>query len=343
MRDKLFTLSRSQREDIWRRFKQSDDHRVAERLHAILLLDSGHNTQAVSHILHVHPKTLKRWVKAFASGGEDALISFKYVGGDGWLTDDQQQQFTTWLDAEIRSTTEAITWVEEHFGLAYSDSGMRKLLKRLDYRYKQPSVLPAKADPVVQAAWVDTYTAKREALMRRGKVYFLDAAHMLHAAIPSQVWIKRGTTRQLKTNSGRNRLNILGAYSPDDQDLISLEGRESCDGERVVQLLRKIRAANPGKRLLIVLDNASYNHAGPVIKAAEALRIQLLYLPPYSPNLNLIERFWKFLRRKVARNRFYATFAEFRTAVQNVLNNIAIYRDDLASLLTERFQLFTTQ
>jgi transposase len=218
---------------------------------------------------------------------------------------------------------------------------MRKLLKRLDYRYKQPSVLPAKADPEAQAAWVETYTTKRMALTRRGKVYFLDAAHMLHAAIPSQGWIKRGKTMQLKTNSGRNRLNILGAYSPDDRDLISVEGRESCDAERVAQVLGKIRVANPGKRLLIVLDNAPYNHAAPVTTAAAALRIQLLYLPPYSPNLNLIERFWKFLKRKVARNHFYATFAEFRMAIQNVLNNIAAYRDDLASLMTEQFQLFT--
>ena len=161
MREKLFTLSRTQREDMWRRFKQTDDRRIAERLHAILLLDSGQNAEAVSTILHVHPKTLKRWVKAFASGGEEALTRFNYVGGDSWLTDEQHQQFTTWLDADVRSTAEAITWVEEQFGLSYSDSGMRKLLKRLDYRYKQPAVLPAKAKPDVQAAWVDTYTAKR--------------------------------------------------------------------------------------------------------------------------------------------------------------------------------------
>jgi transposase len=179
-------------------------------------------------------------------------------------------------------------------------------------------------------------------LTRRGKVYFLDAAHLLHAAIPSQGWIKRGHSIQLKTNSGLQRLNILGAYSPDERDLISLEGRESCDAERVVELLRKIRAANPGKRLLVVLDNASYHHAAPVTRAATALRMQLLYLPPYSPNLNLIERFWKFLKRKVARNRYYATFVEFRTAIQNVLNNIAAYGDELTSLMTERFQLFTT-
>ena len=161
MREKLFTLSRTQREDMWRRFKQTDDRRVAERLHAILLLDSGQNAEAVSTILHVHPKTLKRWLKAFASGGEQALTRFNYVGGDGWLTDEQQQQFTTWLDADVRSTAEAITWVEQQFGLSYSDSGMRKLLKRLDYRYKQPAVLPAKAKPDVQAVWVETYTAKR--------------------------------------------------------------------------------------------------------------------------------------------------------------------------------------
>ena len=161
MRETLFTLTRTQREDMWRRFKQTDDRRVAERLHAILLLDSGQNAEAVSHILHVHPKTLKRWVKAFASGGEAGLTSFNCVGGDGWLSDEQQQQFTTWLDTDVRSTAEAIGWIEKQFGRSYSDSGMRKLLKRLDYRYKQPAVLPAKADPELQAAWVDTYTAKR--------------------------------------------------------------------------------------------------------------------------------------------------------------------------------------
>jgi hypothetical protein len=84
-------------------------------------------------------------------------------------------------------------------------------------------------------------------------------------------------------------------------------------------LLQKLRATNPGKRLLVVLDNAPYNHAGPVVEAAKRLRIE----------------------RKVARNRYYTTFAEFRTAVQKILNNVAAYADELGTLLTERFQLFT--
>jgi transposase len=161
MREKQFTLSRSQRESMWRRYKQTDDRQIAERLHAILLLDSGQNAPSVCSILHVHPNTLKRWVKLFVSGGEEALTTLAYVGGGGNLTAAQLTQFTTWLDSEIRSTAEAIAWVEQQFDVTYSESGMAKLLKRLDYRYKQPSLLPAKADPEAQAAWVATYTAKR--------------------------------------------------------------------------------------------------------------------------------------------------------------------------------------
>ena len=161
MREKQFTLSRSQRERMWRRYKQTDDRQIAERLHAILLLDSGQNAPSVCSILHVHPNTLKRWVKLFVTGGEEALTTLAYAGGGGNLSDAQLTQFTTWLDSEIRSTAEARSWVEQQFGGSYSDSGMVKLLKRLDYRYKQPSLLPAKAEPETQAAWVDTYTAKR--------------------------------------------------------------------------------------------------------------------------------------------------------------------------------------
>ena len=146
---------------------------------------------------------------------------------------------------------------------------------------------------------------------------------------------------QLKTNSGRNRLNILGAYSPDERDLISLSGRESCDGERVAQLLHKIRAANPGKRSLIVLDNAPYNHADPVSEAAKRLRIELLYLPTYSPNLNLIERFWKFVKKTCLYSKYYSDHLSFQQAIIECIEQAPHrHKDELASLLTLKFQSF---
>lgn len=161
MREQQFTLSRSQRDAMWKRFKQSDNRRVAERLHAILLLDSGQNAHSVCAILQIHPNTLKRWVNTFVAGGEERLTTLNYAPATGNLTTVQQQQLCTWLDAEVRSTAEAVAWVEAQCGVSYTDSGMVKLLKRLDYRFKQPDVLPAKADPEKQAEWVETYRKKR--------------------------------------------------------------------------------------------------------------------------------------------------------------------------------------
>jgi transposase len=173
-------------------------------------------------------------------------------------------------------------------------------------------------------------------------VYFVDAAHLLHNAVPGHGWIKRGTRVELKTNSGRDRLNVLGAYSPDDRSLVSIEGTQSCDAELVCQLLRKLRAANPDVQLLVVLDNARYQRAKVVQALAADLQIQLLFLPPYSPNLNLIERFWKFLRKQVLHNTYYPTFAAFRAAIQRLLHNLDCYADELRTLMTEHFHLFGT-
>jgi transposase len=161
MREKQFTLSRSQREQMWRRFKQTDERRVAERLHAVLLLDAGQNAASVCTILHIHPNTLKRWVKTFVEGGEEALTTLNYVPAAGNLSAAQLKQLSTWLDAEVGTTVEAVAWVEAQFGVSYTDSGMVKLLKRLDYRFKQPDVVPSKADPDKQTAWVKTYSVKR--------------------------------------------------------------------------------------------------------------------------------------------------------------------------------------
>lgn len=163
MREKLFTLTRSQREELWRRYKQTDDRRVAERLHAILLLDEGRSARDVSAILHLHPKTLKRWIHTFATSGVDALCTFNYVGNTPSLTPAQLQQLTQWLDEGVRSTKQAIAFVHEHFTLEYTESGMLKLLKRLDYRYKKPAQIPSKADGEAQTAWLASYAEKRGA------------------------------------------------------------------------------------------------------------------------------------------------------------------------------------
>ncbi|MEI8164896.1 MAG: winged helix-turn-helix domain-containing protein [Chloroflexales bacterium] len=161
MREKRFTLTRSQRDDLERRDKQTPERRISERIQAILLLDAGHNREQVARILHVNAKTITRWVQIFVRSGMDILCTLQSGGNDSILTPTQQQQLTAWLDSTVRSTKEAIAWVEITFQVSYTESGMRKLLQRMGYRYKQPAPVPAKADPEAQAAWLTSYAEKR--------------------------------------------------------------------------------------------------------------------------------------------------------------------------------------
>ena len=161
MRAPLFKLTHSQRDDLQRRYKQAAERRVSERIHAILLLDSGRNRPEVADILQVHPKTIRRWVRIFVDQGMDALCTLDYKGQDELLSPEQFAQLKVWLDDGLHSCAEICAWVHEQFGYDYSDSGMIKLLKRHDYRYKKPAQVPAKADPVEQAAWVRAYTQKK--------------------------------------------------------------------------------------------------------------------------------------------------------------------------------------
>ena len=161
MREKLFTLTRTQRDAMERRHRQTTDRRVAERIHCILLLERGRNAREVAEILRLSTKTIKRWVKIYAEHGLDELCTLHYEGNDGRLAPEQLERLQAWLDDGIRSTKEAIDWVEREYGVTYGESGMAKLLARLGYSFKKPAVVPAKADSKVQEEWVAHYLEKR--------------------------------------------------------------------------------------------------------------------------------------------------------------------------------------
>jgi transposase len=140
---------------------------------------------------------------------------------------------------------------------------------------------------------------------------------------------------------GRKRLNILGADSPDDHDDVDLRlTRENVTGEQFVKRLEALLAKHPGTgRFTLSLDNARYS-SKPCVKEwlAAHRQFRLVPLPAYSPNLNLIERLWKFLRKK-ASQRWHKTFEEMEGAAAGVLDRLGDYRDELSTLMTERFAI----
>jgi len=171
-------------------------------------------------------------------------------------------------------------------------------------------------------------------------VFFVDAAHVQHQALVGAAWLRRGHTRRLKTNAQRQRLNVLGAYASTDHTAVFVTSIATCDAALVEGLLRCLRHQHGSIPLLVVLDNARYHKTAEVLALATTLNITLFFLPPYSPNLNLIERFWKLLKHQVVRNRYYPTFAAFQAAVLAFLSDLTPYHASLTTLLTETFHLF---
>jgi transposase len=202
-------------------------------------------------------------------------------------------------------------------------------------------MLPAKADPDRQAAYLTQELEPRLAQAQAGQraVFFVDAAHFVLAPFLGFLW---SLTRVfLRAPAGRQRFNVLGALDTITHQLVTVTNDTYITATEVCTLLRHLAALNLGVPLTIVLDNARYQRCAQVIALAASLEIELCFLPPYSPNLNLIERLWKFVKKQCLYSTYYADFTTFKTAITHCLAQThTTHRAALDSLLTLRFQRF---
>ena len=192
-----------------------------------------------------------------------------------------------------------------------------------------------------QREFLDTELKPRldEAVAGRGHVLFVDAAHCVYGTYLCGLWsILRVFVRAA---SGRQRFNVLGAWDAVSRAFVSVTNTTVVTTETMCELLRKIAAVGLVGPVTVVLDNARYQRNKVVQALAAELSITLLYLPSYSPNLNLIERLWRFLKRKAVYGKYHPTFAAFRSAIESTLSQLGTtYAEALASLMTLNFQEF---
>jgi transposase len=167
----------------------------------------------------------------------------------------------------------------------------------------------------------------------------VDAAHFVLAPFLGYLWSL--TRLFVRAPSGRQRFNVLGALNALTHELIMVTNDAYINAESVCELLRKIASLNLKMPVTLVLDNARYQRAKLAQTLAGQLNIELLFLPSYSPNLNLIERLWKFVKKQCLYSKYYSDFSSFKTAIQNCLKNThSSYKEPLYSLLTLQFQTF---
>jgi len=172
---------------------------------------------------------------------------------------------------------------------------------------------------------------------------FGDGMHLVHQNIPQLCWADPKAPPILKTNTGRQRLNILGAYNPDTHRFTHITGEENCDARRVIEYFEMIvRVYSQAPKIILILDNAKYFKAQIVRQWLSVNpRLHVEFLPPYAPNLNLIERFWRFAKEKLVKNTYYKKYKTFRANVFRFLNHIDQYVAELRPLMVEKFQIIS--
>ena len=174
------------------------------------------------------------------------------------------------------------------------------------------------------------------------QVLFFDPTHQVHNTVNGYCWQEKGkdNTKIVFSNSGRKRINIIGAINAVTYQPTTLITEDNCDKEMIKIFLEEIKKDYPkADKIYIFLDNARYSRNYDIYEYAKKLKIELMFLPPYSPNLNLIERLWKFLKKKIRKNKYYDTFEKFKTAVFDFFKNIEQYKTELEKLLVHKFEI----
>ena len=167
----------------------------------------------------------------------------------------------------------------------------------------------------------------------------MDAAHFVLAPFLGFLW--SFTRLFIPAPAGRQRYNVLGAINALTLELVTVTNETYINAASVCELLGKIAALSLGIPITLVLDNAKYQSCAAVMECAESLSIELLFLPPYSPNLNLIERLWKFIKKKCLYSHYYDKFPAFKAAINGCIDKLATeYKNELAGLMTLKFQTF---
>jgi transposase len=240
-----------------------------------------------------------------------------------------------------RTINEAADRIERLTGIRRSPTQVRQFVKGLGMKRLKVGQIPAKADPGQQQIFLNEKLEPRLEEARRGErhVFFVDAAHFVLQPFLGFVWCLARVF--IQAPCGRQRFNVLAALHAISLQVVTVTNDSYINAESVATLLRQLAATFSDLPITLVLDNARYQHCRLIIELAAELGIELLFLPPYSPNLNLIERLWKFVKKECLYSKYYKTFADFKKTITNCLVDTQTkHKPALTSLLTLNFQTF---
>ncbi len=315
--------------------------RVQKKMEALWLKSQEIPHQQISQLAGIAPNTLRSYLRDYQEGGLEKLKEINFYRPQSELEEHRTSLEDYFQKNPPATINEAVTKIEELTGIKRSPTQVRKFLKSMGMRCLKVGALPAKADPEQQDEYKKEKLEPRLEEAKQGKraVFFVDAAHFVMGAFLGLIWCFQRVF--IKSPSGRKRFNVLGALNAITHEVITVTNDSYITGTQVCELLQKIANLKLTIPITLVLDNARYQKCKLVQNLAKDLGIELLYLPPYSPNLNLIERLWKFVKKKCLYAKYYEDFAQFSAAITNCLDLAHLkQKKELDSLLTLKFQTF---
>ena len=306
-------LTDSEREQLKLQHRRERDGRVRDRIKAVLLYDEGWAPKDIARVLLISDEAVRNHIDEYKASKK---LKPESGGSTEKLSADQSQKLEVHLQMHTYLyVKDIVAYVEVTFGVFYTARGMRNWLQRHCFSYKKPAVVPGKANKEQQREWVAKYETLRQALPGDETICFIDGVHPTHNVQPAYGWIKKGVRKEIPANTGRERLNLSGIIDVISHNIVIQED-QTLNAESTIRFFKKIEEAYPDKnKVHIFCDNAGYYRNKAVTEYLQTSKIKLHFLPPYSPNLNPIERLWKWMKERVIYNTYYEHFEDFKVAI----------------------------
>jgi transposase len=320
--------------------RASRNKKQADRIKTILLLDQGYKYDTIAKLLLLDDSTLRSYYKQYQQGGLDELGEDHYATRQAAkLTEEQEEELKKHLDKKMYAKVKKVCeYVELKYEVKFTVSGMTAVLHKLGFVYKKTKNTPGKADKDKQIEFIKEYQAIKKDKKPEDVIYFVDASHPQHNSMPSYGWILKGKTKELKSNTGRKRINLHGALNLEKLE-VEIREDESINYESTLKLFHQLEVKHPDGEIHVIIDNASYYKKKDVQEYAENSRIRLHFLPAYAPNLNTIERLWQLMHEEVLYNKYYSSYLEFKVSVMKFFENFDEYSEVARSRLTDNFEI----
>ena len=331
------SLEPAERERLKGLHRGTRDGRVRDRIKVVLAADKGYTHAQIADMLLLSESAVREHLKDYET--REGKLAPANGGRVAKLDAGQAAGLVAHLEAvTYLRTSEIAAYVAATYGVQYSVSGMTAWLHAQGFSWKKPAARPGKADAAAQEAWIRHYEQTLNHLGDDETVYFVDAVHPTHAVKLSCGWIRTGTRKEVPSSSGRQRLNLLGACSLHSLTALVREA-VTIDGAAVIAFFQHLeRETKAPGTIHLFLDNARYFKSREVQAWLQTSRIRLHFLPPYSPNLNPIERLWRFMYQKVLSNQYFEKFSGFKAAIFGFFDKISSYHSELQTRLTDNFQ-----